>query len=108
MKNGVRSLPSGVWEKLFPFALQLVDEIHKHGRQDPFWTFGGGIVLMLRYRHRYSKDIDIFVPDPQSLSYVTPRLSDSVDLSKWKLQLKLWLKSFCIGVIKPPPEIFLT
>jgi len=31
---------------------------------------------MLRYGHRLSKDIDIFVPDPQSLGFVTPRLSD--------------------------------
>jgi hypothetical protein len=31
---------------------------------------------MLRYRHRLSKDIDIFVPDPQYLGYVSPRLSD--------------------------------
>ena len=30
---------------------------------------------MRKYRHRLSKDIDIFVPDPQALNYVTPRLS---------------------------------
>lgn len=30
---------------------------------------------MLRHSHRLSKDIDIFVPDPQALGYVTPRLS---------------------------------
>jgi hypothetical protein len=30
---------------------------------------------MFRYRHRRSKDIDIFVPDLQYLGYVTPRLS---------------------------------
>jgi hypothetical protein len=39
--------------------------------------FGGGTVLMFRYGHRLSKDIDIFVPDPQYLGYVTPRLSDT-------------------------------
>lgn len=31
---------------------------------------------MLRYGHRFSKDIDIFVPDPQSLGFVTPWLSE--------------------------------
>jgi predicted nucleotidyltransferase component of viral defense system len=31
---------------------------------------------MLKNVHRYSKDIDIFVPDPQTLGFVTPRLSD--------------------------------
>ena len=32
---------------------------------------------MFRYGHRLSKDIDIFVPDPHYLGYVTPRLSDT-------------------------------
>ena len=64
------------WETLFFQALTLIGEIAAHGRDDPFWTFGGGTVLMLRYGHRFSKDIDIFVPDPQSLGFVTPRLSD--------------------------------
>lgn len=61
---------------LLQHALRLVDEIHRHGINDPFWTLGGGTVLMLRYQHRQSKDIDIFVPDPQYLGYVSPRLSD--------------------------------
>lgn len=65
-----------IWETLFIQALKVISEIAKHGREDPFWTFGGGTVLMLRYGHRFSKDIDIFVPDPQSLGFVTPRLSD--------------------------------
>ncbi|MEK8027112.1 nucleotidyl transferase AbiEii/AbiGii toxin family protein [Ideonella sp. BYS139W] len=71
-------LPPGAWEVLFPRALRLVDEIQRHGGlANPFWTFGGGTVLMFRYGHRLSKDIDIFVPDPQYLGYVTPRLSDT-------------------------------
>ena len=60
-------------------ALTLVDEIAWHGISDPFWTFGGGTVLMLRHGHRRSKDIDIFVPDPQSLGFVSPRLSDAAE-----------------------------
>jgi len=66
-----------LWEQLLPKAFALVDEIAKHGGiADPFFTFGGGTVLMLRYEHRFSKDIDIFVPDPQSLGFINPRLSD--------------------------------
>lgn len=30
----------------------------------------------VRQAHRFSKDIDIFIPDPQSLGFATPRLSD--------------------------------
>lgn len=41
---------------------------------DPQWTFGGGTVLMLRFDHRFSKDIDLFVPDVQDLGHVNPRL----------------------------------
>lgn len=74
----VDSLPSGAWQSLFPRALALIDDISRYsGIANPFWTLGGGTVLMFRYRHRLSKDIDIFVPDPQYLGFVTPRLSDT-------------------------------
>lgn len=72
---GAPGIPT-TWETLFSNALTVIGEIARHGRADPFWTFGGGTVLMLRYGHRFSKDIDIFVPDPQSLGFVTPRLSE--------------------------------
>jgi predicted nucleotidyltransferase component of viral defense system len=70
------NLPSGVWIGLLQQAFRLLDGIHNNGIKAPFWTFGGGTVLMLRYQHRMSKDIDIFVPDPQYLGFVSPRLSD--------------------------------
>ena len=42
-----RPLPPGAWESLFPRALQMIDEIRKHGGvSEPFWTLGGGTVLM--------------------------------------------------------------
>ncbi len=65
----------GAWRELWPQALGLMT--HLEGMVDqPLWTFGGGTVLMLRHGHRLSKDIDLFVPDPQYLGYVNPRLSD--------------------------------
>lgn len=69
-------LPQGTWKDLFFHALSIIEDIKHHGTPDPFWTFGGGTVLMFRYQHRLSKDIDIFFPDPQYLGFVTPRLSD--------------------------------
>jgi predicted nucleotidyltransferase component of viral defense system len=69
-------LPQGVWQDLLLHALSIIEDIKKHGTPDPFWTFGGGTVLMFRYKHRLSQDIDIFVPDPQYLGFATPRLSD--------------------------------
>ena len=71
-----RELPDGAWKDLLPHALSIIENIKIHDIKDPFWTFGGGTVLMFRYKHRLSKDIDIFVPDPQYLGFVTPRLSD--------------------------------
>lgn len=65
-----------VWETLFQRALTLIDSVDNAGLHLDNWTFGGGTVLMRRHRHRYSKDIDIFVSDPQWLGYLTPRLND--------------------------------
>jgi hypothetical protein len=73
------ALPEGVWQTLLGHAFALVEEIAQRGIRDPFWTFGGGTVLMLRHGHRLSKDIDIFVPDPQYLGFVSPRLSDAAE-----------------------------
>ena len=43
------ALPGGHWENLFPRALALIDEISRYcGITDPFWTLGGGTVLMFR------------------------------------------------------------
>jgi len=68
----IAALPGEV-APLFARAMLLIDVIREYGISDPFWTFGGGTVLMLRYGHRKSKDIDIFVPDAQYLGYVNPR-----------------------------------
>jgi len=63
------------WEKLFSHVLSLLDESVATGAPESGWSFGGGTVLMRRYRHRVSRDVDIFVPDPQWLGYLTPRLN---------------------------------
>jgi len=68
----------GIWRALFPQALTLMAHLETQVKQ-PWWTFGGGTVLMLRIGHRQSKDIDLFVPDPQYLGYLNPRLSDAAE-----------------------------
>lgn len=96
-----------IWESLFAKALLAIGEIERHGRAAPFWTFGGGTVLMLRYGHRFSKDIDIFVPDPQSLGFVTPRLSDVAesitnDYVESAMYVKLFLPEGEIDFVAAP------
>jgi hypothetical protein len=65
---------AGTWARLLPQALRLMADVESH-IPGAVWTLGGGTVLMLRFDHRQSRDIDLFVPDPQYLGYVTPRLS---------------------------------
>ncbi len=56
-------------------ALRLIGDVQEKSGKDLQWSFGGGTVLMLRFRHRRSKDVDIFVPDAQYLGFFTPRLN---------------------------------
>jgi hypothetical protein len=64
------------WQVLFERAMQIIDSVSPSDLRFDNWSFGGGTVLMRRFRHRISKDVDIFVPDPQYLGYVSPRLND--------------------------------
>lgn len=65
------------WETLFQHALEILDAGRSRNAQGfGQWSFGGGTALMLDHRHRVSKDVDIFVPDPQCLGYLSPRLND--------------------------------
>lgn len=68
------NFPEGPWKSLLEKAFWLMDSIQSDGYTLPRWSLGGGTVLMFYYAHRKSKDIDIFVPDPQFLGYVNPRL----------------------------------
>lgn len=67
--------PEGAWQSLFKKAMALLSQINDSGIEVPKWSLGGGTVLMFHYEHRLSKDIDIFIPDPQFLPYINPSLS---------------------------------
>jgi predicted nucleotidyltransferase component of viral defense system len=67
------------WETLFRHALELIDAVNASGAKLNDWSFGGGTVLMRRHHHRFSKDIDIFVPDQQYLGLFSPRLSSKAE-----------------------------
>jgi hypothetical protein len=83
------------WETLFRRALEIVDSVAASGTRFDDWSFGGGTVLMRRYRHRVSKDVDIFVPDPQYLGYVSPRLNDTAEsLTSKYLETAISVKLF--------------
>jgi hypothetical protein len=92
---------AGDWHRLFVHGLALMREMRLRTRPDALWTFGGGTVLMLRYAHRLSKDIDLFVPDPQYLGFVNPRLSDvAADLCTDYVEAMEYIK-----LLRPEGEI---
>lgn len=74
MDKPALNFPEGPWQSLLEKAFGLLDGIALDGFTIPRWTVGGGTVLMFYYAQRRSKDIDIFVPDPQFLGYVNPCL----------------------------------
>lgn len=67
------------WEALFQRALQILDCAPRAGAMLRDWSFGGGTVLMRRHRHRLSTDIDIFLPDPQLIGHLSPRLNPAIE-----------------------------
>ena len=67
------------WEVLFRRALELIDSVAEAAPPLEDWTFGGGTVLMRRYNHRISKDVDIFIADPQYLPHLSPRVSATAE-----------------------------
>jgi len=66
------------WKGLLASALSIFDDIERRGFGAPDVSLGGGTVLMMRYHHRLSKDVDLFLHDAQWLAYLTPRLNDHV------------------------------
>lgn len=59
--------------------MEILDAARASGERLEGWSFGGGTVLARRFAHRVSRDVDIFVPDPQYLGYLSPRLNDRAD-----------------------------
>ena len=64
------------WAPLLRTAFELVDAAESESGFAIPWSLGGGTVLMFRYNHRLSRDIDIFLEDPQHLGFFNPRLHD--------------------------------
>lgn len=64
-------------KKLLMYAL---DSLKEAGIPDNGWHIGGGTVLSSIYNHRLSKDIDVFLEDIQSLSYLSPKIIEPDNL----------------------------
>ena len=64
------------WRSLLAAAMRIVASV-KDGYGPLDIRMGGGTVLMFRFGHRVSKDIDLFIHDAQALAYLSPRLNDA-------------------------------
>lgn len=69
---------SDPWAMLFDRACDIIDAAESAAGTAIDWSFGGGTVLMLRLHHRLSKDVDVFLPDPQLLGLFSPRIQDAM------------------------------
>jgi len=68
------------WQKLLAIAVGQIGSLAKQTPPIPLpeWTLGGGTALMIWLEHRSSRDIDIFLDDPQYLTQLSPRLQEPV------------------------------
>jgi hypothetical protein len=64
------------WARLFRVACALIRQVNSKVSIIDNWTFGGGTAMMLQIDHRESHDVDIFLPDPQLLSFLDPQTHD--------------------------------
>src|SRR5467141_561083 len=65
------------WKQILASAVTIFDDLEEKGFGSPDVVIGGGTVLMFRFEHRLSKDIDFFMHDVQWLSLLAPRLNDT-------------------------------
>lgn len=67
---------SSDWRSLFRIACDLIGQVNRESLIIDNWTLGGGTAMMLHIDHRESRDIDIFLLDPQLLGFLNPETHD--------------------------------
>ena len=65
------------WKSLLPFCFAVVDEVVREHSADFPIQIGGGSMLLRRYRHRKSKDLDLFVTDVRLARWCSPRFNET-------------------------------
>jgi hypothetical protein len=64
------------WARLFRAGRDLINQVNSEQTLIDDWTFGGGTAMMLQIDHRESRDVDIFLTDPQLLALLDPEKRD--------------------------------
>lgn len=66
------------WRTLLDRALSAIETVERSSGVRQQIRIGGGTVLSALWGHRYSKDVDLFTRDPQTLGHLRPWLNDDV------------------------------
>jgi hypothetical protein len=72
----IHQASANAWASLFRIACSLLRQVNAAHPLIDRWSFGGGTALMLQIGHRESRDVDIFLPDPQFLALLDPKTND--------------------------------
>jgi hypothetical protein len=71
------------WRRLLGRTLDGLSDLERQGQPAPDWILGGGTALMLYANHRFSRDIDAFIDDPQYLAALSPETTDVWNCDDW-------------------------
>ncbi len=90
------------WFQLLAFAVSVLERTKI---APEVWTWGGGTALAYRFKHRKSRDVDIFLKDIQLLPVLSPRVNPclkGVDFTEMSNRIKLKLGGVELDFIVAP------
>jgi hypothetical protein len=99
------------WKELLPSCFSVVDEVVRERKVEFPIRIGGGSMLLRRYRHRKSRDLDLFVTDAQLVRWCSPRFNEAAadlfpDYGEEAAAVKLVTGMQEIDIIAAAPIIF--
>jgi hypothetical protein len=65
------------WKSLLGYAFAVIDEVMREHKVPFPIRIGGGSMLLRRYGHRRSKDLDLFVTDARLVKWCSPRFNET-------------------------------
>ena len=98
------------WKSLLTSCFAVIDEVVRQHRVDFPIQIGGGSMLLRRYRHRKSKDLDLFVTDARLVRWCSPRFNDAAadlfpDYGEEATALKLVVGMQDVDIIVAAPVV---
>ncbi len=93
---------SVIWKKeILSLLSKAIGCLEEAEISESEWTFGGGSALMFWYWHRESRDVDIFLTNPQYIVMLSPRLNDYAE----RIATDYWEASNFVKIVLEDREI---